>query len=124
MVLFLFHLKMINCLIKGVLGLTVLIKNFMTYEYYCLIPKYPFIEQIEKCLKSIIIFLNIEEESIENLNAFITYIVKTISCIPHQSKIFFPIPFYNKFIEIKKPYLRDINQFYNNSIIISNNLSA
>ena len=89
----------------------------------CLISKYPFIEQMEKCLESIMISINNKEADIKELNRFITYIVKSIPAPPLQSKIFFPIPNYNKFIEIQNPYFRDITQFGDNPIIILNYLS-
>ena len=89
----------------------------------CLISKYPFIEQMEKCLESIMISINNNKENIDSLNKLITYIVKSIPAPPHHSQILFPLPYHNKFIEIQQPYFRDITQFGDNPIIILNNLS-
>ena len=100
-------------------------KEFIYVPYcLCLISKYPFIEQMEKCLESIMISINNSQDNIDNLNKLITYIVKSIPAPQHHSKIHFPLPYYNKFIEIQQPYFRDITQFGNNPIIILNHLSA
>ena len=92
----------------------------------CLISKYPFIEQMEKCLESIMISINKSdnEQNIDDLNKLITYIVKSIPAPPKHSKIYFPLPYYNKFVEIQHPYYRDITEFGDNPIFILNCLSA
>ena len=89
----------------------------------CLISKYPFIEQMEKCLESIMMSINGNEPNLVDLNEVITYIVKSIPAPPYQSKIYFPLPYFNKFIEIQQPYFRDIAQFGDNPIIILNHFS-
>ena len=89
----------------------------------CLISKYPFIEQMEKCLESIMMSINGKEPNLIDLNELITYIVKSIPAPPYQSKIYFPLPYFNKFIEIQQPYFRDIAQFGDNPIIILNHFS-
>ena len=100
-------------------------KEYIYIPYcFCLISKYPFIEQMEKCLESIMISINKSEENIGELNKLIIYIVKSIPAPPIQSKIFFPLPYHNKFVEIQQPYFRDIIQFGNNPIIILNHLSV
>ena len=102
--------------------------NAKVYVYIpyclCLISRYPYIEQMEKCLESIMISINDNEKSIEELYELITYIVKTIPAPKKYSKIYFPLPYFNKLIEIQQPYFRDITQFGNNPIIILNYLSA
>ena len=89
----------------------------------CLISKYPFIEQMEKCLESIMMSINGKEPNLVDLNELITYIVKSIPAPPYQSKIYFPLPYFNKFIEIQHPYFRDIAQFGDNPIMILNHFS-
>ena len=102
--------------------------NLKEYVYIpfclCLISRYPFFEQMEKCLESIMISINNNEQSIEELNKLITYIVKSIPAPQKYSKIYFPLPYFNKFVEIQQPYFRDITQFGNNPLIILNYLSA
>ena len=89
----------------------------------CLISRYPFIKQMEKCLENIMLYINKNDGNIEGLNQLITYIVKSIPAPPKQSMIFFPLPDYFEFIEIKQPYFRDITQFGDNPFIILNYLS-
>ena len=90
----------------------------------CLISRYPFIEQMEKCLESIMVFINSNNEGNEDdLNKLISYIVKSIPAPRLQSKIIFPLPYLNKFIEIEQPYFKDITEFGRNPIIILNHLS-
>ncbi len=101
--------------------------NYKEYVYVpfclCLISRYPFIEQMEKCLESIMISINKNEGDINGLNKLITYIVKSIPAPKKQSTIFFPLPYYNKFVTIEQPYFKDINQFGDNPLIILNILS-
>ena len=98
--------------------------NFRKYVYVpyclCLISKYPFIEQMEKCLESIMMSINNDEKNIFGLNKLIAYIVKSIPAPPQQSKIIFPLPYYNKFVEIQQPFFKDITQFGDNPIYILN----
>ena len=101
-------------------------KNVYIPFCLCLISKYPFIKQMEKCLESIMILINTieDEEDTDILNQLIAYIVKAIPAPPKQSKVLFPLPLHNKFVEIQQPYFRDITQFGDNPIIILNFLSA
>ena len=84
----------------------------------CLISKYPFIEQMEKCLESILLAINNPKLDIEDLNKYISYIVSSIPAPPVHSKIFFSLPYFHKLVEIKTPYFRDIVQFGDNPIIL------
>ena len=88
----------------------------------CLISKYPYFEQMEKCLESIMITIN-NNENPKDLNKLITYIVKSIPSPPNESKVFFPLPYNNKLVEIQQPYFRDITEFGDNPLIILINLS-
>ena len=85
----------------------------------CLVSRYPFIEPMEKCLESIMMSINnIDQNNIDELNKIITYIVKSIPTPPKHSKVYFPLPYFNKFIDIEYPYYRDINEFCDNPLII------
>ena len=85
----------------------------------CLVSRYPFIEPMEKCLESIMMSINnIDQNNIDELNKVITYIVKSIPTPPKHSKVYFPLPYFNKFVDIEYPYYRDINEFCDNPLII------
>ena len=96
--------------------------NYKEYVYVpfclCLISRYPFIKQMEKCLESIMLSINKNEGEIDGLNQLITYIVKSIPAPPKQSVIFFPLPYHFELVEIRQPYFRDITQFGDNPFII------
>ena len=102
-----------------------LYSNENVYVPYCLclISKYPFIKQMEKCLESIMISIN-NNENPNELNKLITYIIKSIPSPPNESKIFFPLPYTNQLVEIQQPYFRDITEFGDNPLIILKNLSV
>ena len=89
----------------------------------CLISKYPFFEQMEKCLESIMISINNYETTPEELNQLITYIIESIPAPPMKSKISFALPHLNRLCEIKNPYFEDILQYGNNPIILLKYLS-
>ena len=89
----------------------------------CLVSRYPFIKQMEKCLESIILTINNNEESIDNLKKLIAYIVKSIPVPRHQSKVLFPLPYYNQLIDISEPYFKDMTEMGDNPIILLHNLS-
>jgi hypothetical protein len=89
----------------------------------CLISRYPFITQMEKCLESIILSINNNENSFETVNKLIAYIVKSIPIPCHQSKVYFPLPYYNDLICISEPYFKDMIEFGDNPIIILQNMT-
>ena len=89
----------------------------------CLVSKYPFFEQMEKCLESIMISINNYETTPQELNHLIAYIVESIPAPVKKSKISFALPHINKLCEIQYPYFEDILQFGDNPIIILKHLS-
>ena len=89
----------------------------------CLISKYPFFEQMEKCLESIMITMNNFDTSPKELNQLITYIVKSIPLPPIKSKLSFALPYLNKICEIQNPYFEDILLFGFNPLIIFKHLT-
>ena len=90
----------------------------------CLVSKYPFYEQMEKCLESIMISLINAKTTIEELHRLITYIVESIPAPPKQSKISFALPYIKKICEIQYPYFENILQIGDNPImILKNNFS-
>ena len=103
--------------------------NFRKRQYIyvphclCLISKYPYIEQMEKCLESIVKSINDEKLNIEELNNYISYIVRSIPAPPNHCKILFPLAYNYKLIEIQPPYFKDINQFGDNPLVLLSHLS-
>ena len=89
----------------------------------CLVSKYPFFDQMEKCLESIMISINNYETTPQELNHLIAYIVESIPAPVKKSKISFALPHINKLCEIQYPYFEDILQFGDNPIIILKHLS-
>ena len=78
---------------------------------------------MEKCLESIILSINNNENSFETVNKLIAYIVKSIPIPCHQSKVYFPLPYYNDLICISEPYFKDMIEFGDNPIIILQNMT-
>ena len=76
----------------------------------CLVSKYPFYEQMEKCLESIMISLINNKTTIEELHQLITYIIESIPAPPKESKISFGLPYVQKICEIQYPYFENILQ--------------
>lgn len=76
----------------------------------CLISRYPYSEQMEKCLVSIIlsIYNNNKADCKEkiNINKLIKYLV-AIPVPPHHFSFSFPLPYCENLVEIKEPYLLD-----------------
>ena len=87
----------------------------------CLVSKYPFYEQMEKCLESIMISLINNKTTIEELHQLITYIIESIPAPPKESKISFGLPYVQKICEIQYPYFENILQIGDNPIILLKN---
>ena len=89
--------------------------GFRDYVYIpyclCLISKYPYINEMEKCLQSIYYLMvnQINDSNIE-LNKLIMFLIHSIPIpLNRNSKLKFYIPYYNNGIEIACPKLNDIN---------------
>ena len=78
---------------------------------------------MEKCLESIVKSINDEKLNIEELNNYISYIVRSIPAPPNHCKILFPLAYNYKLIEIQPPYFKDINQFGDNPLVLLSHLS-
>ena len=89
----------------------------------CLVSKYPFFEQMEKCLDSIMMTINDDEATPQELNQLITHIVEAIPAPPNKSKVYFALPHLYKMCQIQLPYFEDILQFGDNPTIILKHLS-
>ena len=86
--------------------------NFRAAVYvpFCisLISKYPYFNQMEKCLESIRIMLANYNAKSKEINDLIHYIVKSIPIPPVNTKLKFPLPFTPEFIDIMSPYYQDM----------------
>ena len=99
-------------------------RDYVNIPYcLCLISKYPFIEQMEKCLESIMMSINDENLPIKDLNKYISYIVSSIPAPSDHCKILFPLAYHYKLEEIQPQYFKDINQFGDNPLIILSHIS-
>ena len=80
------------------------------YVPFCisLISKYPYFNQMEKCLESIRIMLSNYNAKSKEINDLIHYIVKSIPIPPVNTKLKFPLPFTPEFIDIMSPYYQDM----------------
>ena len=74
----------------------------------CLISRYPFFNQMEKCLESIKSVISIYNSSGDDLHNLIKYLVKEIPFPKKHIKIEFPLPFIPNMNEIINPYLEDL----------------
>ena len=83
------------------------------YVPFCisLISKYPYFNQMEKCLESIRIMLANYNAKSKEINDLIHYIVKSIPIPPVNTKLKFPLPFTPEFIDIMSPYYQDMCLF-------------
>ena len=97
--------------------------NFVYIPYcLCLISKYPYIHEMEKCLQSIYYLMvnqidnNFSNDKDKNeLNKIIMFLIHSIPIpINRNSKLKFYIPYYKNGIEITCPKLNDINIINNN----------
>ena len=94
-------------------------RDYVNIPYcLCLISKYPYIEQMEICLESILLSIKDEKLNIDELNKYISYIVSSIPTPPNHCRILFPLRYHYKLVEIQFPYFRDINQFGDNPLTI------
>ena len=84
-------------------------RDFVYIPYcICLISKYPYIDEIKRCLESIY-YLIIEKDKDELINKFIMHLINSVPIPEIQSMVQFYIP-YNKenCLKIKYPKLNDL----------------
>ena len=77
----------------------------------CLISKYPYVQEMQKCLKSIYTIIKNENQVESNLliNDLIMYLINSIPIPGKNTKIKFLLPYYSNSIDIDCPKLEDIN---------------
>ena len=94
--------------------------GFREYVYIpyciCLISKYPYIQEMDKCLASIYTILceSTENNSLE-INDFIMYLIHSVPIPEGNTKVRFFIPYFNTPLEIGCPKIDDISVMNTNS---------
>ena len=90
----------------------------------CLLSKYPFFNQMEKCLESLRFTLYNHKINPNEIYDLIIYLIKEIPVPPVGTKLNFPLPYYSDIISINQPKYKDIFLFGDNPSIILENLSV
>ena len=90
----------------------------------CLLSKYPFFNQMEKCLESMRFSLENYKSYPSEIYNFLTYFIKSIPIPPLGSKLFFPLPYYSDLLSINQPIYKDIFLFGDNPIVLLEYLSV
>ena len=77
----------------------------------CLISKYPYVQEMEKCLNSIYTIIKNGNNTDSNtlINDLIMYLINSIPIPAKNTKIKFLLPYYDNSIDIDCPKLEDIN---------------
>ncbi len=75
----------------------------------CLISKYPFFNQMKKCLESIEIFIAHHSSDLNKFLDLLKYILEIIPIPNEKNKIKFALPFLHELEEIKCPIYKDFN---------------
>ena len=88
--------------------------GFRDYVYVpyciCLISKYPYVNEMRKCLQSIytMIMKNLKDNSLD-LNNLIMYLIHSIPIPEKETRVKFFIPYFNNNIQLRCPKMQDIN---------------
>ena len=100
-------------------------KKFFYIPYcLCLISKFPFFSQMEKCLESIMETL--KNTNIENneLNEIITFLVKSIPAPYANTSVFFPVPNCSDIIELTPCFYQEMPINGDNPILLLDNIKV
>ena len=87
--------------------------GFRDYVYVpfciCLISKYPYINEMRKCLQSIytMIINNLKDNSLD-LNNLIMYLIHSVPIPEKETKVKFFIPYFNNHLKLNCPKMQDI----------------
>ena len=77
----------------------------------CLISKYPYVQEMKKCLKSIYTILGKTDEENKGIiiNDIIMYLIHALPIPSKNTKVEFLMPYFRRSIELDCPKLEDIN---------------
>ena len=89
----------------------------------CLLSKYPFFTQMEKCLESLRFTLMNNKISPNELYDLLIYLTKSIPVPPVGTQLYFPLPYYSDFIKINRPEYKDYILYGDNPCILLEYLS-
>ena len=85
-------------------------REFVNIPYcICLISKYPYIQEMEKCLESIFTLIKNEKCSSIKINDIIMYLINSIPVPPKNTAIKFPFPYMNTSIKLNSPKYEDLS---------------
>ena len=90
----------------------------------CLLSKYPFFTQMEKCLESLRFTIANHRINPSEIYKLLVYLTKSVPIPPVGTRINFPLPYYPDFISINQPKYKDIFLFGDNPSIILEYLSV
>ena len=90
----------------------------------CLLSKYPFFSQMEKCLESLRFTIANHRINPSEIYKLLVYLTKSVPIPPVGTRINFPLPYYPDFISINQPKYKDIFLFGDNPSIILEYLSV
>ena len=79
----------------------------------CLISRYPYINQMERCLESVKQALSDNQIEGQEFQDMIEYLVKGIPIPPLYSTVQFSVPYFAEPIEISTPNVNDVSLFVN-----------
>ena len=87
------------------------IRDFIYVPFcICLISKYPYVNEMQKCLHSIYTILNQKQDNTGLvINDLITYLIHAIPIPPKNTNVSFLVPYQKKCIQLDCPKLEDIN---------------
>ena len=90
----------------------------------CFFSKYPFFNEMEKCLESLRISISNYKSNPNEIYNILLYLIKSIPIPPVGTKLSFPIPYYPELISINQPIYKDYLLFGDNPSIIFEYLSV
>ena len=90
----------------------------------CLLSKYPFFTQMEKCLESLRFTIANHRINPSEIYKLLVYLTKSVPIPPVGTRLNFPLPYYPDFISINQPKYKDIFLFGDNPSIILEYLSV
>ena len=90
----------------------------------CLLSKYPYFNQMDKCLECMRFSLENYEFNPSEIYNLITYFIKCIPIPPIGTKLFLPIPYYSELISLNQPFFKDVIIFGDNPVILLEYLSV
>ena len=83
-------------------------ENIFIPKCICLLSKYPYSSQMEKCLESVLKMSSHSSFSSADINRFILFLIKEIPIPPSNKRIQFYIPLHSDPVEISGPHYKNL----------------